>query len=330
MRAAHASRCGFEAMNRTLGAGAGGAPNGRVTRQCRPLPGRPKGREAMDAAPDVELNDAPRREAARILRGVLGPARDYCSGAGFAPGDCYLTAPTINIGVAPCLPAVGGSASLNHIMAYDRAEVGGAYLGQTNMVAVSSFCGPNGLLLGHDLLWVEAVPHALAPASALPVYDMAALERAAVALFGTAGAPRFPLMPGELVPCAYKIHAVEGEGVVWGALAVAIARDRRRHADLFMEALGGAQGRGLVADHELAGIVDRLVRSVRQVGGNLGVDYERIYVGVSQAAVPAGHAGCALTAVPYFKLARGAVPTADPADLAGLSLDAWLAGLGTA
>lgn len=279
----------------------------------------------MDTTAEAGWNHAPVRDAARILRGAIGPARDYCTGAGFAPGDCCVTAPTINIGVAPSLPAAGGSAYLNHTMAYDRAEVGGAYLGQVNMIAVSSFCGLNGLVLGHDLLKVESVLHAQAPVSAaLPVYDLAALQRAAVALFGTVGAPRFPLMPGELVPCAFKIYPVEGEGVVWGALAVAIARDRRRNADLFMEELGGAQGLHLVADHEVAGIVDRLLRSVLQVGRNLGVEYERVYVGVSQAPVPAGHVGCALSAVPYFKLAQGAVPTADPAGLAGLTLDEWL------
>lgn len=264
------------------------------------------------------------RDVSRVIRSAVGSEREYCTGAGFAPADCYVTAQTISIGIAPCLPIACGSAHLNHTVAYDAAEVCAVNLGQTNMIAVSSFCGVNGVILGHDLLKVEHANHPeIESFDGMQVLDLLPLEEAAVALFGTVRRPQFPFAPGEHVPCAYKTFSIEGEGVVWGALALAIARDRRRNADLFMEELGGERGIGEISEHARARILASLLRSVSQVGLNLNIEYKEVYVGIKQAGVPSGYQGCALTAVPYFKMARGAVCTTDAAGLANTTLREW-------
>lgn len=264
------------------------------------------------------------RRVAQILQTVVAGPGGYCLGAGFAPGDTYVAAPAISIGIGPCLPVACGSAHLNHTIAYDAAEARGANLTQTNMIAVSSFCGINGLVLGHDVLRVPPRRYLGSTGfDGMTVLDLATLEEATVGLLGTVQRPRFPIAPGEHLPCAYKTFSVEGEGVVWGALALAIAADRERNADLFMEELGGERGLSVMGTEAVERILESLLRSVSAVSSNLGVEYEAVYIGLKQEGVPAGSQGCAITAAPYLKLPSEAVPGDDPLELASLSLDEW-------
>lgn len=43
------------------------------------------------------------------------------------------------------------------IVSYDRAESNGAYIGQINMITVSSFSGPNAAVWGYDLVENDAL-----------------------------------------------------------------------------------------------------------------------------------------------------------------------------
>lgn len=42
-----------------------------------------------------------KRDTNRIIRTAIGQSAEYCAGAGLTSGDCYVTAPTISIGIAP-------------------------------------------------------------------------------------------------------------------------------------------------------------------------------------------------------------------------------------
>jgi len=177
---------------------------------------------------------------------------------------------------------------------------------------VSSFNGPQGLLWGYDLLPQPFAAHPLASdprvRSAQPLLD------ATTALYGTISSPRFPIMPGQHVLCAYKTGYQNGPCVLYGALAVAIAADRQRNADLFLEdygplADGQDEERSGVgeADRERA-VLEHLIDAVDRIRDNLRVEYSAIFVGFRACRVRAGEVGCVLTAAPYVHLARSAVP----------------------
>ena len=90
---------------------------------------------------------------------------------------------------------------LLRIAAFNTAEVNGTYIGQINMINVSSFSGPLGAIWGYDLappddlrgkLWfhVHEDPHDMFtpnPQSPpkVPVYDIEPLLKASQSLFGT-------------------------------------------------------------------------------------------------------------------------------------------------
>src|SRR5579863_6199157 len=101
------------------------------------------------------------RATATILPRVIGPFEQYCSSCGMTPGSTYITAPLIGIGVARLACSCPGSPMLDYTIAFDRAEGAAANITQTNLITVSSFNGPQGLLLGYDLLRQPLCPHPL-------------------------------------------------------------------------------------------------------------------------------------------------------------------------
>jgi histidine decarboxylase len=185
------------------------------------------------------------------------------------------------------------------------------------MVRVSSFNGLSGALLGLDLL---PQPPALSPL--LPeepeVYAAEPLFAATRSLLGTVTERRFPIRPGQHLLCAYKELVIEGPARLYGAMAIAIPEDPRRDADLFMEDHGV-----LDTDCTKQCVAAELLGSVRQVGENLGVRYARVFLSVQERFVPSSLVGCVLTAAPYLKLARGAVPPAGASALGSLSVAGW-------
>ncbi len=83
-----------------------------------------------------------------ILEQALNDYTKYCQGFGF-PGkqdDSYIMTPLLGVGKDKLKFFHQGSTLLDQINAFDRAETDGPYIGQINLIQVSSFCGSNGLL----------------------------------------------------------------------------------------------------------------------------------------------------------------------------------------
>lgn len=267
------------------------------------------------------------KDVAGILPRIVGPFPSYCCACGMQPEDAYVTTPLIGIGIAPLQERRAGSETLSRIVAFDRAEASAANITQTNLVTVSSFNGPQGLLWGYDLLPQPLVAHPLASdprvRSAQPLMD------ATAALYGTIAIPRFPIMPGQHVLCAYKTGYQNGPCVLYGALAVAIAADRQRNADLFLEDHGtladgyDEESSGEGNANGEAAVLQHLIDAVDRIGDNLRVEYSAIFVGFRACPVQAGEVGCVLTAAPYVHLARSAVPYGQLELLPSMSLGEW-------
>lgn len=267
------------------------------------------------------------KDVAGLLPRIAGPFPSHCCACGMQPEDAYVTTPLIGIGVAPLQGRLAGSETLDRIVAFDRAEASSANITQTNLVTVSSFNGPQGLLWGYDLLPQPLASHPLASdprvRSAQPLMD------ATAALYGTISSPRFPIMPGQHVLCAYKTGYHNGPCVLYGALAIAIAADRQRNADLFLEDHGTLVGNhdeernGVGETSGEATVLEHLIDAVDRIGDNLRVEYEMIFVGFRACPVRVGEVGCVLTAAPYVHLARNAVPCGRPELLPSMPLGEW-------
>lgn len=251
------------------------------------------------------------------LEKCVGPFERHCAAAPMRPDSAHVAAPLLAFGTAPLLT----SASLSRTVAFDRAEAEGANVTQTNMVRVSSFNGPSGLLLGHDVLPGDLRPSCLAP-DREEAWDAEPLFAATMALLGTVGGRRFPIMPGQHLLCAYKEAFLEGPGLVYAAFAIGLPEDRGRDADLFMEDVGAFDPEA-DAEAQRRELARALLDSVALVGENLRVRYARVLVGVRVRAVPEGSVGCALAAAPYVQLARAAVPHGDAESLGRLPPQEW-------
>jgi len=262
------------------------------------------------------------RQVQALLPRIIGPFEHHCCGCGMEPTAAYVTTPLIGLGTAALADDPGGSHLLERIVAFDRAEGESANVTQTNMVAVSSFNGLQGLLWGYDLVPQAFCSHPLLDDPA--IFDAAPLFAATRALYGTLAAKRFPIAPGQHLLCACKAFYHSGPCLLYGTLAVGIPEDRGRNADLFMEDHGALeiQGRETPQEQERRALA-RLVDAVRQIGDNLGVRYSQILAGFRARAVREGEIGCVLTAAPYIHLAQDAVPDRDPGRLARMALTDW-------
>lgn len=266
------------------------------------------------------------KNVAAILPRVVGPFDDYCASSGLDPAGAYITTPLIATGVTPIECSHSGSDLLDRIIAFDRAEASFANITQTNMVTVSSFNGVNGIVLGYDFLKQDLRPHPLLdPENRHHVYDAEPLFQATRALYGTVEQKHFPIRPGQHLLCAYKTYHREGPCMIYGALGLAIAKDRGRNADLFMEDHGT-----IVATLDRASnqaqqytVLNSLLVSIRRIGENLGVEYEKVFLGLKVKNIEPGEIGCVITAAPYIHLPKQAVPDGDPAALEHLTLAAW-------
>jgi len=264
-----------------------------------------------------------KKNVSHILQNIVSPFDYYCSGSGMQPSDFYVTTPLIATGVAPLNSSQNG---LDKIVAFDKAEGELANITQINMVTVSSFNGLNGVILGYDIMPQELRQHPLVDSEQYPhVYDATPLFEATQALYGTVQEQRFPIMPGQHVLCACKTFYHPGPCVIYSALALAIAEDRSRTADLYMEDPGllSADYDIHVSEEQQSAVIERLIHSVEQISQNLGVRYEKVFVGFKYHHVKAGEVGCAIAAAPYIHLAKNAIPHSDPEILQNMSLQEW-------
>lgn len=268
---------------------------------------------------------------AAVVNGAVGPFARYCDGYGNAGGSGlgYICALTLDIGsVEQDMDTV-----LNGIVAYDRAEAQGAYIGQINMLTASSFCGLNGALWGYDLSRADEIATGGTKAifhvarhdeKQIPVYLADPLLDASARLFGTNEQRRFPLLPGAHVICAAKEYTAPGPKYIWSAVAVAIADDRAVDSCLFIEDAGEVTV-GEAA--ELAAFADGLLRKIAKCAVRCGEDnnalYKEIWTSCRIKWIPEGQVGCALVAVPYLVLAKNAVPKGRPEGLLEMTIADW-------
>jgi len=268
-----------------------------------------------------------------VVRGAVGPFDSYCDGYGNpgASGLGYISVLTLEIGtVTSDMDEV-----LEEIVAYDRAEARGTYIGQINMITASSFNGINGAVWGYHIAKADAIANnTLQPlfmkkrtdGTEIPVYPVEPLLDAGKRLFGTDSQRRFPLLPGAHVRCAVKSNTVKGSTYVWCAIALAIAEDRSTAANLFIEDAGDSIS--LQSKKDCAIFLERLYRniaeSVIRCGDDQNVRYKEIFVGCKIEEIPEGYVGCALTCAPYVVLARKVVPAGkNPDVLLQLTLSEW-------
>jgi histidine decarboxylase len=268
-----------------------------------------------------------------IVNGAVGPFDFYCDGYG-NPGSSglgYVSVLKLQTGKV----RMDMDTVLEEIVSYDRAETLGTYVGQINMITASSFNGLNGVVWGYHVAKEDSIADGtLKPlfmkkrsdGVEIPVYPVEPLLDAGERLFGTNNARRFPILPGAQVKCAVKSHTVKGPTSIWSAIALAIAEDREKDSNLFIEDAGDS----IPAESEQARkaylnrLMENIAESVIRCGDDSNVKYKAIFVGYKTEWIPEGYVGCALTVAPYVVLAKEAIPPGEtPEKLLEMTLSEW-------
>ena len=280
---------------------------------------------------------------------AIGPLDEYCDGYGNpgAQGLGYVSTLKVTAGMVEKTDDL----LLDGIVAYDRAEADGAYIGQINMMTASSFCGIAGQVWGYDLAVADEIQSGehkplftekQYDGTPLPVYDAQPLLNAAQALFGTEDARRFPLAPGAHVICANKGITVSRPANdtpdpsqdqaygVWSYIALSIAKDRKKAACLFIEDAG--QWNKNDNEQDLVAFLDNhrksVVWSIMACGKDQDVVYDRTYISYAHVIIPPGYIGTAITVGPYIVLTKKAVPNGQFRELNNMNLTQWEQAMG--
>ncbi len=268
-----------------------------------------------------------------VVNGAVGPFDDYADGYGNAgaSGLGYVSVLKLETGkVKADMDEV-----LEGIVSYDRAESNGTYVGQINMIAASSFNGLNGAVWGYHLSKHESIAEgSIKPLFTktrtdgveVPVYSVEPLLNAGQRLFGTRDERRYPILPGAHTICAVKSATAVGPTVVWCAIALAIAEDREKDSNLFIEDAGGTMPCTNEEERTvfLNGLMEKIATSIVRCGDDSKVKYKEIFVGYKMEIIPEGYVGCALTCAPYVVLAKNALPkNKKPAEMLDMTVTDW-------
>ena len=287
-----------------------------------------------------------------IAEQARSPSKDYCYGyQNTDTAGKYITTMKLEIGV-DSTAHLAEHEKLLKIASYDKAEATGTYIGQINMIAVSSFSGPGAAVWGYDLVHHDDLkkkllfnihddPHDMFKVNPksppkIPVYDVTPLLEASEKLYGTASDRRYPILAGAHVPCAVKEeYSFEpgtnkpGCGWLYSFISLAIAENRDRDACLFVEDCGFYTKEEFPAESGEK-VKEKLESKLRNVtycqylcGENQKTPYKEIFAGYVYEYIPPGMFGCALTCAPYVSLAQGAYPNQDAKKLATMSLAQW-------
>ncbi len=232
---------------------------------------------------------------------ALSRYNNYCEGYNLSSPGKYIVCLNLGIGIAEIGLSHSGSTVLDETNAFDRAEVDDVNIGQINMITVSSFCGPGGLLWGYDICKMEL--NKIKSSLFNNVYDGASLISATRQLIGTVNKPNFSILPGSHVLCATKNIKKIGPAKIYSAIAMGIPHDREKHACLMMEDAGEIPINSKPNEFEEI-IQNSLVKSILEVGKNQHVAYEKIFVSFKVKEVPENNVGCALVASPYLALPK--------------------------
>ena len=293
-------------------------------------------------------------DPATIIAQAISPYPDHHDGYRLTGG--YVAVPFVVAAERRTMPEL--TRALNAILGFDLAEIQ-AGIGMVNAWTVSSFCGPDGLIAGVDLLTSDSpddfyIFSVSQDGEMVPVHAMyPTLDASAALLQG------WEIQDGAFVPFAMKHVTVEGPAVLTAALGIGIPGVPGQ-ARLFMEdpdteapaayheRLAGAASQPLPGAGDGAscrplppGDPDALpgrvspwyrqarlraaAQSVAAVGAQRSRRFAKILAGADCTLVPEGHVGCAMAAVAYIRLAQCCVPAGGPAQLIGMSLRQWLA-----
>lgn len=280
--------------------------------------------------------DEVKYDAKQVVNQSLGSSKEYCMGymnPGAPSGEGYISTLKLSVGAVD----VDNLDDITEvIVSYDRCEKNDAYIGQINMLTVSSFCGLNGAVWGYDLaihddiaskkeqpIYMQSQPNG----PDIEVYDAKPLLNAAERLFGRENDRRFPPMPGSHIICANKDVTAKGPTWVWSSIGIAILKDRSSGSSLFIEDVN-TFGDENTTEEEVKDFLDKTLRnvttSIALCGQDQSVIYDRIYVAYKYKFIKENQVGCALTCAPYVYLAQNAIPKGmQPSELTDMTLTEW-------
>ncbi|WP_290033389.1 histidine decarboxylase, pyruvoyl type [Ligilactobacillus cholophilus] len=283
-----------------------------------------------------------------IDRIAISPYTKYSRGY-MEPGNIgngYVTGLKVDAGVRD----KSGDDVLDGIVSYDRAETKNAYIGQINMTTASSFTGPQGHVIGYDILRNPEVDSAKPlftvkqwDGSSLPIYDAKPLQDALVEYFGVEKERRHYPAPGSFIVCANKGVTAErpkedqplkpGQGYgVWSAIAISFAKDPEKNSSMFIEDAGVWETPN---EDELLEFLDgrrnAIAKSIAECGADAETSFESSWIGFAHTMMKPGQIGNAITVGPYFSLPVDSIPNGsiltpdkDMEIMEQLSLPEWL------
>ena len=286
-----------------------------------------------------------------IITGAVGPYENNCAAYGNPSGPKtpnYINVCKLSIGKIPIDNTTKKWDMVTKgILAYDRAETNGAFLGQLNVVAASSFISPHGALWGYDLAnnIHESSTYKIA---GVPIYSINPLLEAGEALFGSNEkttkyygqteekpqlGPRFYIMPGEIQPCAVKSAKLSGAGIIYSAIGVGIPINAlsNKVARLFYEDAGSYETSGNPTKQFIKETEQKLQTKMKNIATAMikngkdqiiPIKYSKIFIGFKMEPIKENEYAEAITLSPYITLAKNAMPD-DPKSLAQMSLQEW-------
>ena len=130
-------------------------------------------------------------DASKVINQAVGPSKEFCMGyMNPGAGEGYISTMKLSVGTVDVKDL---DTVTENIVSYDRCEKNDAYIGQINMLTVSSFCGLNGAVWGFDLakhddiasgaekpMYMQSQPDG----PDIPVYNVRPLLEATERLFG--------------------------------------------------------------------------------------------------------------------------------------------------
>ena len=281
------------------------------------------------------------------VENARSPNPDFCFGyENTDTKGCYITAVKLSTGKVS-IAGLGKDEVLEGIVAYGRAQRNTAYLGQVNMITVSSYTGPLSAVWGYDLakvdpaiLYAHKIFEETIDSRTIPVYSMDPLLAATEKLFGTVQARRFPVISGGHLSCAMKsANSVDPDtgkptsGWIWAVLSLAIAYERGVDASLFVEDAGFYPDKfsyGEITALTAAEVDALLFKKAHQVvycqilcGVNETVAFKEIFTSWTKLRVNKDEYGTALTCAPYITLAQRVYPKGGAIRLVEMSLEEW-------
>jgi len=170
---------------------------------------------------------------------------------------------------------------LQEICLFDQAEqsVG---LGQINLRKTSSFCEPGNFVNGININMKKDFKKLNGN-----VFDynyQSELNSNEIKIKG--------FLAGSHICCAceYEIGSVGDD--MYAGIAIGVPKEKK-NAMLFMESVGKTEK---TTDKE---VIDDIIKSVKEIGMNQGIDYEEIYVAYQHKVIRTD-LGCAISITPYF------------------------------